>query len=155
MVTIDDSTFASNIAASDGGGICAVSGSVVALNSTLANNSSSLYGGGIHVGAGVQATFINSTVADNTASEGGGVFTPGAVTMGSTIVADNTGTIAAPDYAGVLATDLGNNLLGNDQYGYRFLATFGPTERRSAARFAGELWRPHSNDAAFARESSN
>ena len=115
MVTIDDSTFASNIAASDGGGICAVSGSVVALNSTLANNSSSLYGGGIYVGAGVQATFINSTVADNTASEGGGVFTPGAVTMGNTIVADNTGTIAAPDYAGVLATDLGNNLLGNDQ----------------------------------------
>ena len=114
-VTIMESTFSGNTAPNDGGAIAVFGGSISLVDSTLASNTANISGGGLYVSITASASLINGTVAYNTADTGGGIDTSGSVTMGNTVVANNTDTTTGPDYVGALTTDLGSNILGNDQ----------------------------------------
>jgi hypothetical protein len=113
-VTISGSTFSGNQStANDGGAILngngGGSGAVTVTNSTFTGNSvGSGYGGGAIANLGGTFILTNSTLSGNTAPAGmgGGLFNAAALTMGATIVANNTGS----DCAGGLTTDLGYNL---------------------------------------------
>jgi hypothetical protein len=116
-LAISNSTLSNNTADRDGGGLCINGGSGVTLtNSTIADNTALRYGGGVCVDFGYVASIINCTLAYNNASDGGGFYTSNevsSVTMGNSVVAENTASVYGPDYYGLLGTDLGSNLVGN------------------------------------------
>ena len=61
-------------------------------------------------------TLINCTVAGNSCSDGGGGISTdvtGSLALGNTIIADNTGPVAGPDFDGTVTSDLGYNLVGD------------------------------------------
>ena len=112
--SISGCTFRGNVSnALGGGGICVSVGVLTITNSTLVDNTATDQGGGIlvHVEGTLKAE--NDTIADNIAVTGGGVaIEPGlTVTIGNTIVADNTGTSSDPDVFGTFASQ-GHNLIG-------------------------------------------
>ncbi|MGO9466437.1 MAG: beta strand repeat-containing protein, partial [Isosphaeraceae bacterium] len=120
LLTIQDCTIADNTATLfGGGGIENYADTLEMTNCTVTDNTSAQNGGGID-NSGMM-TLINSTVAYNSAQgDGGGINDDsgngGMATLANTIVGDNTlsGSGSGPDYAGPVATDLGSNLIGND-----------------------------------------
>jgi hypothetical protein len=107
LLTVANSTISGNSAVG-GGGLLADGSTLTVANSTISGNVASGPGGGISLPAGGTAVIRNSTVAFNTATTGGGgVFvkatsSPAAVTLLSTIVADNAvgATAVGPDVFG-------------------------------------------------------
>ena len=126
-VTIKSSLFDGNNVTDSGGAIDNAGGNLTLINSTLANNSATNFGGAIANGG--TTTLINCTVADNSAATGGGISTLGSLALGNTIIADNTGSTSAPDFDGSLATDSGNNLIGDTSGGSGFT---GPSDQLNA-----------------------
>jgi hypothetical protein len=108
-MTISTSTFANNSVSSQGGGIYN-SGPLTISTSTFANNSASVFGGGLFNILGNTVSISNSTFADNSASfNGGGLYIgSGTVTIGGSIVAENTGSDCS-NISGTI-TDNGYNL---------------------------------------------
>ncbi|MBF0455111.1 MAG: DUF4347 domain-containing protein [Magnetococcales bacterium] len=116
-------TFSANTATSLGGGI--YNANTLSLsNSTLSGNFSNGYGGGIYASSGSTATLVeHSTIAFNISNKddagsgyGGGIYrSGGTVTLGHSIVSNNTNlsasTSVAYDLHGVIATN-GYNLIG-------------------------------------------
>ncbi len=123
--TVSGNALAGSLAASGGGGISILNGATATLtNSTIANNSSTINGGGIFVdGSAVYgyatATFVNLTVYQNTASassgNGGNIdvqASGNSVTIGNSIVAGGSAANGDDYYdaVGALYIDSGNNL---------------------------------------------
>jgi len=83
-------------------------------NCTIASNSASVAGGGIHDNGG-RMTIRNLTISGNFASVGGGIFVVGTNTLrrlGDTLVAENsTLSTNGPDVYGAFVSD-GYNLIG-------------------------------------------
>jgi hypothetical protein len=119
-----DCTLSGNTATNSGGGVFndggayhfgeANNGVTTLTNCTVSGNSAS-NGGGVYNTSGVNTgtiTVLDSTVSGNSASVGGGLENVSAtVTIGNTIVAQNTATASAPDASGSFASQ-GNNLVG-------------------------------------------
>jgi len=133
--TLTDCTVANNTGATEGGGIYNL-GDLTAVNSTIADNTATEAGGGIYNDVGnitvgnatvfVQGkiTLINVTVADNQAGTpgtipppatvGGGIANVAAsinVTLGNTIIADNSADVGNDVYGGFNSE--GHNLIGD------------------------------------------
>ncbi len=109
-VTVDNSTVSGNSAGAFGGGILNDGALTVADSTIFGNSVGSGGGGGIEMGSPGTATVTNSTVADNSASFGAGLdndASPGALTLGASIVAGNGAGHDCFDYA---PTSLGYNL---------------------------------------------
>jgi CSLREA domain-containing protein len=124
--TILRSTFSGN-SASDGGAIANVnfSGptSVSLLLTTLSGNSATNRGGGLFNDVSATALVVDSTLAFNSAAtSGGGIFRQGAVTIGGTILANNSAGTSGPDISGVL-NSMGNNLIGSTSGGSGFISS--------------------------------
>ena len=132
-VTLINSTISSNSSLgkpnSYGGGISNngtfnIINSTVGLNTAAASpavtGSSTSQGGGIWNGAQGVLTVRNSTIGFNTVNAatagGGGIFNAGSVTIGNTIVSDNSvitgGSSVISDVSGTV-TSAGNNLISN------------------------------------------
>ena len=95
-----------------GGGIHQLAGSMAIENLTVSGNSASSEGGGIDVAGGTLNVKF-TTVAANTASGGNGggaMVRAGALTIGSSIFADNTSTSGGRDLHGAV-TSLGYNVI--------------------------------------------
>ena len=117
---ISNSLISSNTASGAGGGIWSAStagpGSTLTVtNSTISGNTAATDGGGAYIDS--LATLTHVTVADNTATAGvgGGIVNvggPGALTIGSTIIASNTSGSGGPDLDGPL-TSAGYNIIGD------------------------------------------
>jgi uncharacterized protein YjdB len=146
-LTVTNSTFSGNLAApgySPGGSIAAFFGRVSIANSTFIGNpagalligqnvlaavtNSTFSGNSGGNGGAIQTlsplTVTNSTIAGNTAGVGGGIYVDaqngGALTIGASIVAGNTGRYVAPDIGGATGslspptiTSSGYNLIGD------------------------------------------
>jgi parallel beta-helix repeat protein len=116
---LHNSTISGNSSVSGGGGILTDNCTLTVENCTISGNVCSSPGGGISFPAGGTGIIRNSTVAFNTAiSGGGGIFvkitsSPAAVTLLSTIVADNHvgATGVGPDVAGPVTSNF--SLVGN------------------------------------------
>ena len=113
---ISNSLIDNNTATGVGGGFYENgSGTPVSLiNSTLSNNAGT-DGGGAYVTDDVE--LVHVTIANNTATtgSGGGVYNlsgPGALTLNSSIVADNTSNSGSPDVDGPV-TSGGYNIIGD------------------------------------------
>lgn len=122
-LTITDSTISNNISG-DGGGINTTATNSIITNSTISNNTTSGTdsGGGITIDndPGNTTTLINVTISENNYNgngngSGGIVVRDGIVSLGNTIVANNTAPASnpfSPDVGGIFIS-LGNNLIGN------------------------------------------
>ncbi|MFO0808472.1 MAG: right-handed parallel beta-helix repeat-containing protein [Gemmataceae bacterium] len=121
-LTVENSTVSGNTSPTQGGGIYMYGGGTVGnwtiRNSTIANNSAPS-GGGVLVlttNGAHTLTFQNTTITGNTATTGAGGLqisgTNAAVTLTSTVIANNTGT--SPDVLGALTA---NFSLVRDQTG--------------------------------------
>ena len=115
-LVLDQCTISQNSAGQYGGGILAI-GTFSATNSTFSGNSAQ-YTGGIHLLNTPSASLQFCTVTGNSSlslatDHAGGVnsSTIGTVTIGNTIVAENTGG-PSPDIIGIF-TSVGNNLIGD------------------------------------------
>jgi PKD domain/HYR domain len=112
-VSITNSTFASNSASggsgAGGGGLQNHCGIVNITNSTFANNSGIGGGGGLANDCGA-VSITSSTFASNSAIRGGGIYNLDGLSIGGSIVAENTGGDCIPgvDITGI--TDQGYNL---------------------------------------------
>jgi predicted outer membrane repeat protein len=114
FATLQNSTFASNIATEFGGGILN-DASLTMSNVTLALNSA-VRGAGLYNGFG-QATIESSTLSQNTASLGGGIYNhAGHLVLTNSIVAGNRKGRIVSDVAGptVIAAASHHNLIGGD-----------------------------------------
>jgi CSLREA domain-containing protein len=118
-LTLTNVTLVDNVATGGGGGL-ENRGAAMLTNCTISGNSAQ-FGGGIlaefNAGSGpFTTTLINCTVTNNTASnQGGGIYLSNLVslTLGNTIVADNTAVIG-PDVRNLgTLTSSGHNLIGN------------------------------------------
>lgn len=133
--TVLTSTFAGNIAGSNGGAID--NRSTFTLSTSTLNKNKAPLGGAIsNVGGGVTLTLTSSTVSGNSADDGGGIhnFT-GTTNVGSSIVAGNTATTAGNDCTGA-PTSNGYNLIG-DADGCSFVATTG--DQAGSGSGSGEI----------------
>jgi CSLREA domain-containing protein len=132
VLTVRDSTM-SDDHGSFGGGLYITAGDAVVINSTIAGNTATEFGGGIYAsGANTTVTLTSSTVVgnkadsdDSGAGNGGGVFNNasggfifGSFRIGNSILADNEvgGNQMSPDYecAGDTFTNYGFNLRTTD-----------------------------------------
>jgi hypothetical protein len=120
-LTVTGSTFSSDAAETEGGGI-ANDGVLTLKNSTLAGNSANTFGGGGIYNNGT-LTATNCTLAYNQAGAGGGIYVDsgGDATIYNTIVVDNTllDGVTPSDIFGTLDADLSagqtassNNMIG-------------------------------------------
>ena len=91
---IADCEITGNTASNDGGGVGAFANGTI-YNSTISGNTATNGGGGIYLNAGMSSV-LHCTLSGNTALNGGGMFL-GAVTVMSTVAADNTATGTGPD----------------------------------------------------------
>jgi hypothetical protein len=111
-VLLTNSTLSGNFAATLGGGIYNNGGTTTLSNSTLSGNSAT-YGGGIaNKGA---LTLSNSTLSGNSAKVGGGInnFTGKVSQLNNTLIAGNTASGSDPDVRGVVIASSGFNLIGD------------------------------------------
>ncbi len=123
---ITGSTISENTAMSDGGGVFNC-GDLTMSNSTLAGNTvtdpASGRGGGLYngLGGGVGTTLTNDTVWNNHSKISSGLDNEGTaanLTIGSTILADNTSTSGpSQDCGNTTLTDLGYNLADDSSCG--------------------------------------
>jgi hypothetical protein len=118
-ITINDSTISGNSTSTQGGGIF---GRANITNSTIsgnhATNAGQSSGGGIFGGG----TWTNVTIASNTsANTSGGVNQSGSLSMGNSIIADNTAPLNAD--AALAFTSLGNNLVETRSASTGFVAS--------------------------------
>jgi hypothetical protein len=118
-LVVSNSTFDSNIAAINGGGIDntgvvanGIPATLAVANSTFFNNSAHLGGGGIN-NSFATATVTNCTLAGNKAGggPGGGINNSSGLIIANTIVATNTAS-TSPDFNGA-ASSRGYNLIGD------------------------------------------
>jgi predicted outer membrane repeat protein len=97
------------------------------VNSTVSGNAAGT-GGGIYVGPNRNVVLTNTTIANNSAStEGGGIYTEAELTLGNTIIAENsapTGTDAKSSATVGTVTSAGHNLIGNGD-GFEFTPATG------------------------------
>ncbi len=133
MLWVDSSTVAGNSANNGspafggfGGGICNFTGGVATIrNSTIANNQSSDFGGGIY-NVGTAVTIDHSTIAINSSERGGGIWSDfdNTVSLRNTIAARNTSDIptSGPDLHGQFASS-GYNLIGDTTAAGGFVET--------------------------------
>ena len=111
-VIILNSTIANNTTTEDGGAFYVESGSLSIANSTISGNTADGSGGGILGGGGSSISLVNVTLADNAAAlDGGGVLTVGTLTLGNSILATNSAGIS-PDVSGGVSS-LGMNIVGD------------------------------------------
>lgn len=131
VLTVRDSTFATN-AASGGGGGAAVGGTATFANVTFSGNQSNTdFGGGLYIFSDGKADFNNMTIAGNSAAKrGGGVFAESSAFIGldqpefrNSIIAGNTAVAADPDCSGSAVTG-GYNILGIGTGCFGFSAAF-------------------------------
>ena len=90
LLNLYRSTVDGNVSIDKGGGIN-VEGAAVVINVTISGNTSAVKGGGLHQGTGT-LTIDNTTITGNIGPLADGIFSSGATTLSSTIVASN-GTI--------------------------------------------------------------
>jgi len=110
---VTNSTISGNSADRDGGGIYNDSGTVSVTNSIISGNSAG-DGGGIY-SRFAPLTVTNSTIAFNSARSFGGIGNVGStLTLGNSIVAMNEATYDDSHTRGLLAADVGFNLIGAD-----------------------------------------
>ncbi|HUF05712.1 MAG TPA: PxKF domain-containing protein [Aridibacter sp.] len=110
IFSLSHSTVTANRAAA-GGAIYNISGRLTVSNSTICFNQSA-YGAVHNVGSTAVAEITDSTICGNTATYGGGIYvSSGAVSLGNTIVANNTASLGPDVYQNV--NSLGYNLFGN------------------------------------------
>jgi hypothetical protein len=121
--TVANSTFSDNSADFEGGGITTNGGTTTVTNSTFSNNSARR-GGAINEfssSSGGTVKITNSTFSGNSAGVGGGISTiateSGALTLGNTILANNTGGNCFGD-AGTVFTDAGYNIEDDSSCGF-------------------------------------
>ena len=135
-LNVNSTTISGNIASSFGSGIynvCQTVGSdtgtclVNIKNSTISRNTAGNSSGGAifnssESSATATMTISNSTVSGNTAGTGGGIYNSAAtVSLTSTIVSDNTGTLGAPDISNNNGGDIsGSYNLVQSTNGYSF-----------------------------------
>ncbi len=109
--TLMNCTVSGNSALANGGGLAGNGGTTALTNCTVSGNSAMEGGGSYNNGYGT-TSLTDCTVAGNSAVNGGGLSSlDGSVTLGNTIVAENTATTSGPDALGILASQ-GNNLIG-------------------------------------------
>ena len=109
--TLLDCNVSGNSATSGGGLGTDQYGATELTNCTVSGNSA-VNGGGLYSDDYGTTTLTNCTVSGNSAVNGGGLSnSDGTVTIGNTIVAENTATTSGPDALGNFAS-LGNNLIG-------------------------------------------
>ena len=110
--TLTNCTVSGNTASGNGGGLNTEQNATSALtNCTVSGNTASGNGGGLYNTIIGQTVLSSVTVSGNSAESGGGIGNgTGSVTIGNTIVGDNTSTASAPDVVGTFAS-LGNNLI--------------------------------------------
>ena len=115
-LTVTNSTFISNSALNDGGGIYNYNdGTLTVTNSTFTSNSAT-NGGGLDNYSGGTATLTNCTVSGNTSQDGGGIANDdgGNLTLNNTIVAGNTTTATGDnDISGTVTSTSAFNLIGD------------------------------------------
>ena len=114
--TVYNSAVSDNAAANGGGLYTYDNGTMGLSNCTVSGNSASENGGGLYTTTGGIATLADATIAGNAAGlNGGGLYSTAAsaelVTLGNTIVAENTAATEGPDASGTF-TSLGTNLIG-------------------------------------------
>lgn len=116
-LSLNYSTISGN-SASDGGGLfnsgISSAASASLLLTTFSGNTATNRGGGLFIDIGTSALIVDSTIASNAAAtSGGGIYrSGGTVTLGGTIVGDNSTGTSAPDIFGVISS-LGYNLIGS------------------------------------------
>ncbi len=155
-LTVTNTTISGNTAGNQGGGLVNDARNVSISNSTISGNTAVNGGGGLSMGAfpGATLTIANSTIAFNsdTSGNGGGIIaTGGAVSLTSTIIANNTsgGASTADDIkltggtidgassfnlvgdaatAGGLTNGIKNNIIGQDPLLAPLASNGGPTQ---------------------------
>ena len=119
--TLTNCTVSGNSAASDGGGVVTENSTATLTNSTVSGNSAGGNGGGLYTSTAGTTRLTNVTVSGNTAGGFGGGLdnSDGKVTIGNTIVAENTASASGPDALGTFASS-GHNLIGDtdDSFGW-------------------------------------
>jgi len=121
VASLTNCTVSGNIAVNGGGlsnycGSRYGNGSATLTNCTVSGNFASGNGGGVingpSNGYSSTATLSDCTISRNSASYGGGIDNlNGTLTLGNTIVAENTADTSGPDALGTFASQ-GNNLIG-------------------------------------------
>ncbi len=116
-LTLTDLTIANGFVSSgNAGGIFNFGGTVNITNSTLSNNTAS-NGGGIFNESGGTVNITNSTLSSNSGPNGGGgIYNKGTVSIGGSIVANNTAS-SGNDCVGTI-TDQGYNLESGTDCGF-------------------------------------
>jgi len=114
---------------------------------TLSGNSAAVDGGGLDNWG--TATLTDCTVSGNSVGTGGGGIDneSGTVTIGNTIVAQNTATTSGPDALGTF-TSLGNNLIGEADGSSGWVGSDRPAPPASRST---PCWRPWPTTAARPR----
>lgn len=149
-VSLSYSTISDNTA-SDGGGIANVNFSGITTVSmllvTVSGNAATNRGGGLFNDLGATAVITDSTIAFNSsAAEGGGIFRQSQVTIGGSIVGNNSAGATGADFFGVV-TSLGHNLFGSTSGGSGFRSDdlknqdplLGPLQDNGGPTFTHEL----------------
>ena len=113
--TISSSVFSDN-SATNGGAILNWGNQSLILDTATVANNAAVRGGGLYNRDTASTTIISSTVAHNIGtSEGGGVWAGGTITVGNSILAENTSP-SGPDYRKSIAShvlnSMGSNLVG-------------------------------------------
>jgi FG-GAP-like repeat/Bacterial Ig-like domain len=94
----------------NGGGLSLGGYEVLLINTTISDNSSITYGGGIYIPFGANLRMINSTISKNTAGAGGGVYSNGAnLYLTNCTVAFNRITLANSIGGGIFLGYAGTN----------------------------------------------
>src|SRR3990167_9486320 len=110
---ITNSTISNNTTSSYGGGIYCSGGTKTISNNTISDNTSSSYGGGISCYSGTN-TISNNTISDNTASSyGGGIYCNGTNTISNNMISNNTASSGGGISCSGTNT-ISNNMISNN-----------------------------------------
>lgn len=106
------STLHTNSAIGDGGGLAVARSNVTIAQSTISGNSATGNGGGITNYDQSNVDVISATIVNNSSdSSGGGIWNDGTVSIGNTIVAQNTDFFGQPDIRGIVSSR-GSSIVG-------------------------------------------